>query len=218
MPLVLNLHHEIDLTKTMQRRDPLKMAGYALIAIGVGFAGYYVFELQETHSVTQQFELVDRNYKTLQPKAEAAKKREDELNVTIKASEALVKHTESRFYWAPLLDAVTAVVPREVQLTRFNGEMTGERTKHCAVTIDGVATGIAPRKTTDELRQTIVENFTSKFRKVTSDYNNLTDTTETAKLDGRQMPTVDFSIIIHFEAGEEEATPPPVTLHLKKKF
>ncbi len=204
MPLKLNLHHEIDKQKALQRRDPLKFAGAGIVLIVVAFAAYYFYELSVSHSLSQELASVQADLAKLQPQSEAARKREEELSSTIKTSDGLVKRVEGRFYWAPVLGLLSTAVPREVQVTRLAGDVNGETLKHCSITIDGVATGKDPRATAEELRKALGESFASKFKNVTSAFKgNIEDNTEKAKLDGRVLPTVEFTIVVQLQYGEE---------------
>ncbi len=211
MALKLNLHHEIDKQKALQRRDPLKFAGAGIAAIAVGFAGYYAFALAETHGKNQELAVAQAELNKLQPQADAAHKREEELNVSIKASDILVKRVEGRFYWAPVLSMLSTIVPREVQVTRLSGDVSSEALKRCSITIDGLATGKDPRTTAEDLRKAIGDNFSAKFKNVTSTFKgNMEDTTETVKLDGHAMQTVEFTIVVQLQTGEEAAPKPIV--------
>jgi hypothetical protein len=205
MPLKLNLHHEIDKQKALQRRDPLKFAGAGIAAIVAAFAAYYAYELNVAHSLNMELASVQSDLEKLQPQADVAHKREEELSVSIKNSENLVKRVEGRFYWAPVLGLLSTIVPREVQVTRLAGDVNGESLKHCSITIDGVATGKDPRATAEELRKALGDSFSSKFKNVTSTFKgNIEDNTEKANLDGRTLPTVEFTIVVQLQYGEEE--------------
>jgi hypothetical protein len=121
-----------------------------------------------------------------------------------------VKRIEGRFYWAPVLEQITALVPREVQITKLAGEIQGEAVKKCQVTVDGLSAGADPRKVAEELRQSITETFSKKFRGVEAKFRTLEDGTELVMLDGQKWPTANFAINVQFQSGEEaSATPPP---------
>jgi hypothetical protein len=209
MPLKLNLHHELDKQAAIKRRDPLKFAGAGIIAIVIGFAGYYLYQLEEAHSLNVQLDTAKGQLDKLKPQAEAAKKEEDALSVSVKTCERMVKLVEGRFYWAPVLATLSSVVPREVQVTRFAGDVGGDSLKHCSITIGGVATGKNPRVTAEQLRKAISESFSSKYKNVNVSFKgDIGDANEVAVLDGQQLPTVDFTILVQLQAGEEEAPPP----------
>src|SRR4051794_23055677 len=121
MALHLNLHHEIEKQKALNRRDPLKLSIYGLIAVAACLAGYYVFELSASHSISSELSETKAELARLQPKATAAQKREEELSSSVKLSEGLVKRVEHRFYWATVLEALAQSVPSEIQITKLAG-------------------------------------------------------------------------------------------------
>ncbi len=208
MALKLNLHHEIDMRKALKKRDPLKFAAGGVIAIVAGFAIYYLIQFGEAHSMSQEFAVLEQQLKSLEPKAAAAKKHEDELNEAIKASQAMVKKVEGRFYWAPVIASIAAIVPREVQVTALIGDVDGGLLKRGSVTIEGIATGAEPRKTAEDLRKAVADCFAAKYRKVNASFKRLDESSEAAKLDGHALPTVDFAIQVSMETGEEPPPPP----------
>src|SRR3954464_4497138 len=98
MALRLNLHHEIQKQRALNRRDPLKLSMYGLGAVAAGMAGYYFLQLGFNASVDSDRSSVQAEYDKLKPKAAQAAKREEELSKQVKLSEGLVKRVESRFY------------------------------------------------------------------------------------------------------------------------
>ena len=207
MALHLNLYHEAITAKAIQRRDPLKLAMFGLIAVVAGFASYYVIELVKLHSINNSLATVKEEFAKLEPLAKAAKKREEELNAQTKSGDLLVKKVESRFYWAPMLEQLMEVVPREVQVTRLAGDIAGEGLRHCSLSLDGLSAGADARKVAEELRTAIAEKFTGNYKNVTSKFRSLEDGTELVMLDGKQVPTAMFAISVDFYAGAEATTP-----------
>ena len=208
MALRLNLYHEIERQKQAQRRDPLKLSMFALGIMAVLFAGYYVWQLGVSGSVSRDLSRKRAEFKKLEPQELAAKHREEELSKTLKTSELLVKRIEGRFYWAPLLEQLTQLVPREVQVTRLAGEAQGDEGKKCTLTIDGLSAGADPRKVAEDLRTAIAEELSKKYRNVSSTFRSLEDGAEAARLDGKTWPTATFSINVQVTAGEERGTAP----------
>jgi hypothetical protein len=217
MALKLNLHHEIEKQRALQRRDPLKIATAGIIAIVIAFAGYYLYQLEAAHSTVAELDALKSEFASLNPKAEAAQKREEELNAATKVSDSMVNRVEGRFYWAPVLGALCTVVPPQVQIAKFTGDVSGDRRKHCSMTVEGVAAGVEPRKTAEELRKALADSFSanSKYRNVTSVFKTLDETTEIAKVAGRQLPTVEFTIFVQLDTGAEDA--PPAAKFLGRK-
>lgn len=208
MSLHLNLYHEVIKAKALKRRDPLKLTMYALSAVVAGFAGYYVVQAVQLHSLNSELAAVKAEFDKLDPAAKAAKTREDELSAKLKSGNLLVKKVESRFYWAPLLEQIMQVVPREVQVTRLVGDVSGEGTRRCALSIDGLSAGDDARNVAETLRTAIAEKISPNHKNVTSKFRMLEDGTEMAMLDGRQVPTATFAINVEFTSGEEPAPEP----------
>ena len=184
MSLHLNLYHEVIKAKALKRRDPLKLTMYALSAVVAGFAGYYVLQAVKLHSLNSELATVKEEFDKLDPASKAAKAREVELSVKLKAGNLLVKKVENRFYWAPLLEQIMQVVPREVQVTRFVGDVSGEGPRRCALSIDGLSAGEDARNVAETLRTAIADKISP------------------------QVPTATFAINVEFTSGEEPAPEP----------
>ena len=217
MALRLNLYHEIARQKQAERRDPLKLSMLGLTVIAALFALYYVWQLGSVGILSRDLNRKKAEFAGLEPQAKAAQKREEELSKTLKASELLVKRIEGRLHWAPMLEQLTTLVPREAQVTRFSGEVQGDEVKKCTVTIEGVAAGADPRKVAEDLRTAIAEEFSKKYRNVTSIFRSLEDGAESARLDGKTWPTATFSINVQLTAGEDTGTAPVAARRTPKK-
>jgi hypothetical protein len=215
MALHLNLYHEVQKARKLKRRDPLKISMYGLAGIAALFAMYYFVELGRMHVMSSELNQVQSQYNVLEPKAKAAKKREDEINGEIRKSNLMAKRIEDRFYWAPVLEDIAHTVPREVQVTRFVGDLSGEGIRKCSLTVDGISAGTDPRKVAEDLRTAIAEKLGPKFKNVTSAFKSLEDGTELVSLDGRQVPTANFAINVQLTTGEEP--PPPAAAHKKTR-
>lgn len=208
MALHLNLYHEVIKAQALKRRDPLKLTMYGLAAVVACFAGYYALQLVKLHGLKSELSVAKAQFDKFEPLAKVAKKREEELLVKTKAGNLLVKKVESRFYWAPLLGQIMQVVPREVQVTRLAGDLTGEGMRRCSLSIDGLSAGTDARKVAENLRTAIAEKFSLKYKNVSSKFRMLEDGTETVLLDGRQVPTATFAINVELSSGEENAAEP----------
>jgi hypothetical protein len=208
MALRLNLYHEVLKAEALKRRDPLKISIYGLSAIAACFASWYCVELVRMHTINDQFLKVKGEFDHVEPLAKAAKKREDELNQQAATSVQMVKRIEGRFYWAPLLAELTQVVPREVQITRLGGDVNGDVLRHCSLTLDGLSAGSDPRRVAEELRTAIAERLSTHYKNVTSTFKALEDGSEMVMLDGRQVGTATFVIIVQFNSGDDKPTAP----------
>ena len=209
MALHLNLYHETITAKAIKRRDPLKLSMYGLAAVVAGFASYYVIELVKLHSINNSLATVKEEFAKLEPLAKMAKKREEELKAQMKSGDLLVKKVENRFYWAPMLDQIMQVVPREVQVTRLAGEIAGDGVRHCTIALDGLSAGADARKVAEDLRTAIAEKFSTGYKNVTSKFRSLEDGTEMVLLDGKQVPTAMFAISVDLYAGAEPTSVQP---------
>src|SRR6185436_8767488 len=126
MALRLNLYHEVIKAKALKRRDPLKISIYVLSGIAAVCTCWYVLQVVQMSGLAADLARVKGEFKKLEPQAKAARKREDELSGQAKLSTQLEKRMEGRFYWAPVLAQIMQIVPREVQVTRMGGDVSGE--------------------------------------------------------------------------------------------
>ena len=214
MALHLNLYHEIQKTKALKRRDPLKISLYGLGAIGIAFACFYVLQLVTMHSLVDELDKRKAEYDKLAPVAKTSKKQEEDLALKAKATDALIQRIEGRFYWAPVLEQIMIAVPREVQVTRLTGDLPLDGLRRCSIAVDGLSAGSDPRKVAEELRTKLAETFKSKFSKVTSTFRTLEDGTEMVVLDGKQVPTATFAISLQLYLTDAEL--PKVPTRIKR--
>ena len=216
MALHLNLYHEIQKQRQLERRDPLKLSLFGLGAIVVLFATFYGVQLGRTHGINMELSKAKAEFDKVEPEAKTSRKREEEINAQIQLNEMLAKRIENRFYWAPMLEQLMQAVPREVQITRFAGDIAGDGTRKCQLSIDGLSAGSDPRRVAEDLRTAITEKLASnpKYRNVASNFKALDDGAETVNLDGAAVPTASFAINIVLTTGEE-APPPPVARRKK---
>jgi hypothetical protein len=211
MALHLNLYHEVIKAKALKRRDPLKLSIYVLSAIAACCAAWYAFQLVRMHTLNDEYLQKKGDFGKIEPVAKQARKKEDELTQQAATTVLMVKRIESRFYWAPLLAQLSQVVPREVQITRMGGEITGDGLRRCSITIDGLSAGPDPRRVAEELRTAIADRLSPRYKNVTSTFKSLEDGTEMVTLDGRQVGTATFAITVQLYTGEEKKGPPSRT-------
>ena len=216
MALHLNLYHEIQKQRQLERRDPLKLSLFGLGAIVVLFAAFYGIQLGRTHGINMELSKAKAEFDKVEPEAKTSRKREEEINAQIQLNEMMAKRIENRFYWAPMLEQLMEAVPREVQITKFAGDIAGDGPRKCQLSIDGLSAGSDPRRVAEDLRTAITEKLASnpKYRNVASNFKALDDGAETVNLDGAAVPTASFAINIVLTTGEE-ATPPPVARRKK---
>jgi hypothetical protein len=208
MALRLNLYHEVHKARALKRRDPLKISIYSISAIAALFASWYFVQVVRMHALNDQYMKIKAEFEKVEPMAKAAKKKEDELAQKAATSVLIGKRIESRFYWAPLLAELTQVVPREVQITRLGGEVTGDGARHCLLTIDGLSAGGDPRHVAEDLRTAIAERLAPHYKSVTSTFKTLEDGSEMVMLDGRQVGTATFAIVVQVVTADEKSSTP----------
>lgn len=210
MPIHLNLYHEVQKQAALKRRDPLKLSMYGLGAIAVCFAGFYALQLGRSLTLHSKLSGLKAEFEKLDPQAKAAKKHEDELTTQFKINDNLQRRIEDRFYWAPLLEQVMQVVPREVQVTKLSGDITPDSPRKCSLVVDGVSAGTDPRRIAEDLRTAIAERLGTKYRNVVSNFKALDDGVEPVPFEGRQLPTATFAINVAFNwGGELNSAPAP---------
>jgi len=208
MALHLNLYHEVHKAKALKRRDPLKLSIYGLSVIAALCASWYLVQLMRMYGLNDELANVKAEFDKIEPAAKAAKKREEDMSGNSLASSYLEKRIEGRFYWAPILSDIMQVVPREVQITRMAGDVSGEGLRRCLITIDGLSAGTDPRRVAEDLRTAIAERFAANYKNVTSTFKTLEDGTELVMLDGKQLSTATFAINIQLNTGEEKPIAP----------
>ena len=211
MPLHIDLLHEIQHQKLARRRDPLKLSILAMLLVGVGFVAFYLARLQQVSSVRTRLGAVQAEWDKLEPKARQAKTEEEELTASIKASETMVKRVDGRFYWAPIFDQVMQAVPREVQITRISGDVSNEAAKPKVLHVVGISSSASePRKVAEDLRTALDNKLSEKFKHVTSSFRSLEESEEVVTLDGKAIPTANFSMEFQITTAEAAPTPAPV--------
>ncbi len=206
MALHLNLYHEVETQKAIQRRDPLKLSLFGMAAVALGFAGYYGYQLNSQRVLASDLSSLQGDYDRLAPKVQAAVQRQQELTASTKAGELLSKRVEERFFWAPVLEALTDVVPHEVQLTKLSGDVSGDGFRRCSMVIEGVAVGTEPRQTAEDLRKAVAQKFTAaNYKKVSSEFKSLEDSREPVAVEGKPVPTASFAITVQIQSGDDPA-------------
>ena len=212
MPLHVNLHHEIEQQELARRRDPLRMGMLAVLIIAIGFVGYYFWEMEATHGINVRYGTLQSDWSKLEPKSKAAKAREADLDSQIKASDALMKDIDSRFYWAPVLGEVLRTIPRDVQLVSLNAQTPAGGTSN-VITIAGVSSGNEPRKEAEAVRTALATRLQGESKAkggVTSSFKGLDDGDQFVMLDGRRLPTAVFTMEFDLPVRDPAPTPPPV--------
>ena len=195
MALHLNLYHEIQKQKSQSRRDPLKLGMVGVGVIALCLAGYYCIRLREASVVMDRLDQMQALWDKMEPEQKASEAREADLSKSIKTSDALVQKIENRFYWAPLLDQLLEVTPKNVQITNFNGTAVNDnKVTTCSFSITGLSSGKEPRRVAEDLRMALRNKFLENHSNVTASFQMLEDAPETVLLDGKNMPVANFGI------------------------
>lgn len=203
MPLHVNLYHEVQRQELARRRDPVRLGILALIVIATGFILNYFILLGRAHSVGTRFAALQDQWNAIDPKAKAAKAREDELNAQIAASDTVMKSVEGRFYWAPVLDEILKTVPRSVQVTHVGGEGPANPAAPITVlTVSGISSAPEPRKEAEALRIALDSRLSTEYKQVTSVFRSLDDSDQFVVLDGRRLPTASFTLEFQIQIGD----------------
>jgi hypothetical protein len=210
MALRINLYHEALRAKKQEQYDPLKLSIFGLIAIGIILAGWFFIELGKKSSAAGTLDEKRREYERLTPLEKMAQEQEAEYSKQIGVSEKLQKRMEERFYWAPVLEDITSLVPEYLQINKLAGDVTGDGLRTTKMMIEGIAAGDEPWRAADEFRNAIAEKLGKKFRNVNAVFKgNIENSTDQVTLNGRTLKTVMFSINLSFQSGKEPPPPPP---------
>ncbi len=213
MALNINLYHEIQRARKQEQYDPLKISMMSLGVVALCLAGWYFMRLSETSTAREQYASHQAEMVKLQPQAAAAKISEAELNKTIQLADLFTKRIEERFYWAPVIELVAGVIPRNVQITKLVGDAnSSESPRRIGMSIEGVAAGEHPRKVAEDIRLAMIDAFGRKYKGVTASFRSLDDSIERVNLDGVEMGTAIFAIGVSFtSAGPDTAPETPKT-------
>jgi Tfp pilus assembly protein PilN len=213
MALHINLYHEIHREAQARRRDPLKLASYAGIGLGLLFVAFYGYTWTSTHSVVAQAAALDAQYKKLAPEAEKAKVRAAELEKLRKVNVALIDRIQNRFYWAPFLGRFQQIVPNNIQITSLSGDVDAKKRQIVIVLLNGVAAGEQPRTAAEEFRVALQQKLAPDYAETSAvfDANSLEDSPDTVQLDGKTLPTATFRIRLQFKTTPPVAATPTPT-------
>lgn len=220
MALRINLYHEVLLARKKEQYDPLKLSMFGMIIVAVCLVGYYVVEIAKKSTAVSAASAAKAEYDQLLPQATAAKEREEKLTKEIGLADKLTQRIEGRFYWAPVLEHVASAVPRNVQILKLSGDVTGESPKRCQLTLDGTAAGTEPRRVAEELRLSLAERVGTNYQNVLAVFKTLEERVERVNLDGNQFPTVMFTISLSFEPQKSTKAEPagtPVSRRIAQK-
>ncbi len=210
MAIRINLYHEIQRARIVEQYDPLKISLMCLGFIGVCLVGWYFMSLNETNKIRDEHSTQQVELGRLKPLAIAAKDNEQKFNNVLTLASSLSKRIDERFYWAPVLDKISAVIPPAVQITKMTGESNfGEIPRRVNVNIEGVAAGNQPRKVAEDLRLKLNETLGRNFKELSAVFKSLDDSIERVVIDGKEASTVLFSISISFTIETIPTAPAP---------
>lgn len=217
-PLRLNLLHEQQAAVAQAKRDPLKLGLYALGGVALLLVAFYVYRAAVVGSiqrqlVTRQAEFAAKYEKPLK----TVDAKEKEFSALSATGNALRGRMEGRFLWAPLLETLQRVVPREVQLVGMSGSTeTKEGGRTVSLTIEGIAAGVEPRDTAARFLKTLNEKLAATHPGATGTFRNLDDGDATIALDGKTLTTAKFTIVATFRPGAPAPVAPEPAAAAKK--
>ncbi len=208
MALNINLYHEIQRARKQEQYDPLKISMMCLGVVGLCLAGWYFMRLSETSKAREEYATHQAEMAKLQPQAAAAKISEAELTKTIQLADLFTKRIEERFYWAPVVEIVAGVIPRNVQITKLVGDVSSSETpRRIGMSVEGIAAGQHPRKVAEDIRLALIDALGRKYKGVTASFRSLDDSIERVNLDGTEMGTAIFAIGVSFTSAGVDAAP-----------
>ena len=216
MALHLNLYHEIKLQQVQRQRDPLKLGLYALVVIAGILLIYYAYRVQQASSTVSRSKQLQTQWQITEPKAKDADVREKMLKTNIQIKDSLVQHIEGRFYWAPLMQKMLLAIPRNVQITGFQG-IVSPATSTGSITLNGIAAGLEPRKASEDFRTTFIAKCLDSYKSVTSKFVSLNDSDASVLLDGKKLNAANFILQFDFSYSDPSAEPVQQPKNQQKK-
>ncbi len=111
MALQLNLLHEEILEQRQRQRDPLKIGMLVLAGCGAILFLYYAWNAYRTLEIKARLSHVTAEWKKIEPEVTKAQKRAADLTNIINATRVLDDYIDSRFFWGPFLEKLSALRP-----------------------------------------------------------------------------------------------------------
>jgi len=193
MALHLNLLHEEILEQRLRQRDPLKIGMLVLCAIGALMFLWYMGRAYQTLSIRNQLNVIQTQWKKIEPKVTAAQKRSAELKGIIGTTKVLDDMIDHRFFWAPFLEKLSRCVALNAQISSIDGTVLDDN-KTINVMIEGQAAGREPRAAAEELRQLLLEQLGQTYHNVKVEFKTLEDLDTLAKIGNANLAMAHFAI------------------------
>lgn len=202
MALHLNLFHEIHKQAERERRDPVKLAALAALAVATALVIWYFCRLSAVGGVERHCNELRSTWASLEPKMKTAQENEPKLLAQQKSNAALVERIQGRFYWAPFLEKFAALTPLSVQVVSLTCDVEAKPPRTPSVLVKGVAAGAQPRTAAEAYRRALQEGLSKSYGEVSAvfDANSLEDGAETVLLEGQTLGTATFRIRINLPA------------------
>ena len=213
MAIHLNLYHEALRSEQQRRRDPLKLSMMGLAVIILLMLAYYFISYGSVRGSLAKQRAVEAEWATLEPKAKQAEKDRPEVENRLKVSETVLSRIDGRFFWAPFLERILALVPKEVQITSLSGEIPQQSPGTFVVSVSGLAAGEEPRTVAESLRIAMLEKLGETYKGLSATFRALDDSEEMVVLNGRKLRTVSFVILLQYSpaAGSSGTSVTPAT-------
>ena len=204
MALHLNLYHEFHKQADQERRDPVKLASLGLVVLLLCLVLWYFYRSSAVRSVEARRNDLRAQWSKLEPQLKAALDNEPKLLTRQKSNQELVERLHHRFYWAPLLAQLQALVPPNVQIISLTGDIDSPidgQKPPMRLIVKGMAAGALPRAAAEEFRQSLQTGLSQLYSEVSVvfDSNSLEDGLEVVQINGQALPTAIFKIRVLFK-------------------
>ena len=213
MALHINLYHEIHKQADRERRDPVKLASLGLVVILLCLVLWYFYRSSTVRGLEVRRNVLRDQWAKLEPQLKTALDNEPKLLTQQKTNQELMERLQNRFYWAPVLAQLQALVPPNVQIIALAGDIAPPKEGKkppMSLLMRGVAAGAMPRAAAEEFRQALQAGFSQAYSDVSVvfDANSLEDGLEMVQLNGQTLPTANFKIRVLFKqpAASPEAS------------
>jgi hypothetical protein len=216
MPLTINLLHEEQALLKLRKRDPLKLGLYAIGGVAGLFVAYYAICLIGSSRIKGELETREAEWARQEPKAATAAEQDKIFNEKLSVANLVSQRIDNRFYWAPVLADLQRVVTPNVQIINFAGS-SDPKDEKVTITIEGLAAGRVPRAAAEQFRISLSDVLGRAYKGASATFHTLDETSMSAPVDGKQLPTARFTIDIKLDRAASlpvlAATPARLAKH-----
>ncbi len=172
MPLHINLLHEEKKAKRERQRDPVKLGMLGLLVLLMLLFGLYTLRSGEARRLAAHLAQLTTELETKTPQAAGLAAEEAATRGQLTAVDDLLKRSDQRVFWAPVLESILASMSPETSLSLLTGTIRreGNAPPTLEVSIDGRAVGTEPRDVAERLRTTLIREFAKLFPGASVEY------------------------------------------------